>query len=297
VTVCVTIILGEQHTMTTSLDRYAVFGQPIKHSKSPRIHQLFAEQTGQNLLYTAQEVSAEQFTVTTEAFFAQGGKGLNCTVPLKELAWAWTTHKTERAALAKAVNTLALQVDGSVLGDNTDGCGLVRDLLVNHGIALLGKRILLLGAGGASRGILLPLLEQSPACVVIANRTTDKAVQLAAEFAHKGCVSGCGFAELIDYAPFDVILNATSASLSGQLPPLPEGLLAEQGVCYDLAYGNEPTAFVRWGHEHHAAKSLDGLGMLVEQAAEAFFIWRGVRPETQPVIDLLNAERGLITSL
>ncbi|MDD1610962.1 MAG: shikimate dehydrogenase, partial [Methylococcaceae bacterium] len=135
--------------MTTSLDRYAVFGQPIKHSKSPRIHQLFAEQTGQALQYTAQEVSAEQFTVTAEAFFSQGGKGLNCTVPLKELAWAWATHKTERAELAKAVNTLALQADGSVLGDNTDGCGLVRDLLVNHGIALTGKRILLLGAGGA----------------------------------------------------------------------------------------------------------------------------------------------------
>ncbi|MDD1617066.1 MAG: shikimate dehydrogenase [Methylococcaceae bacterium NSP1-2] len=277
--------------MTTSLNRYAVFGQPIKHSKSPRIHQLFAEQTGQDLQYTAQEVSAEQFTVTAEAFFAQGGKGLNCTVPLKELAWAWATHKTERAELAKAVNTLALQADGSVLGDNTDGCGLVRDLLVNHGIALTEKRILLLGAGGASRGILLPILEQSPACVVIANRTVNKAVQLAAEFVHKGCVSGCGFADLIDYAPFDVILNATSASLSGQLPPLPEDLLAKQGVCYDLAYGNEPTAFVRWGLEQGAIKSLDGLGMLVEQAAEAFFIWRGVRPETQPVIDLLNAER------
>ncbi len=279
--------------MMTSVDRYAVFGQPINHSKSPRIHQLFAAQTEQTLLYTAQEVSAEQFTATTEAFFAQGGKGLNCTVPLKELAWAWATHKTERAQLAKAVNTLAVQADGLVLGDNTDGCGLVRDLLVNHGITLLGKRILLLGAGGASRGILLPILEQSPACVVIANRTVNKAIDLAAEFVHKGIISGCGFVDLIACAPFDVILNATSASLSGQLPPLTEGLLAEQGVCYDLAYGNEPTAFVRWGQAHHAAKSLDGLGMLVEQAAEAFFIWRGVYPETQPVIDLLNLERGL----
>jgi shikimate dehydrogenase len=277
----------------TSVDRYAVFGQPINHSKSPRIHQLFAEQTGQNLHYTAQEVSAESFIPTVEAFFAQGGKGLNCTVPLKELAWAWATHKTERAKLAKAVNTLAVQADGSVLGDNTDGCGLVRDLLVNHGIALAGTRILLLGAGGASRGILLPLLEQSPACLLIANRTTDKAMQLAAEFAHKGVISGCGFADLNDCTPFDVILNATSASLSGQLPPLPNGLLIEQGICYDLAYGNEPTAFVRWGLEQRAAKSVDGLGMLVEQAAEAFFIWRGVRPDTQSVIALLNSERGL----
>lgn len=277
----------------TSIDRYAVFGQPIKHSKSPRIHQLFAEQTGQDLQYTANEVSAEQFTTMTETFFTQGGKGLNCTVPLKELAWAWAMLKTERAELAKAVNTLAVQMDGSVFGDNTDGCGLVRDLLVNHGIALAGKRILLLGAGGASRGILLPLLEQLPACVVIANRTTDKAISLAAEFAHKGVISGCGFTDLIDSAPFDVILNATSASLSGQLPTLPDGLLMEQGVCYDLAYGNEPTAFVRWGLEQHAAKSLDGLGMLVEQAAEAFFIWRGVHPDTLPVIKLLNAERGI----
>ncbi len=279
--------------MMTAPDRYAVFGQPIKHSKSPRIHQLFAEQTGQDLQYSAQEVVAEQFAETAKTFFAQGGKGLNCTVPLKELAWNFATLKTERAELAKAVNTLATQSDGSVLGDNTDGCGLVTDLLVNHGISVSGKRILLLGAGGASRGVLLPLLEQCPACLVIANRTTAKAMDLAAEFAHKGVISGCGFADLIDDEAFDVILNATSASLTGQLPPLPDTLLAKQGVCYDLAYGNEPTAFVRWGLEHQATKSLDGLGMLVEQAAEAFFIWRGVRPETASVIALLNAERGL----
>jgi shikimate dehydrogenase len=278
--------------MTIALDRYAVFGQPIKHSKSPRIHQLFAAQTGQGLLYSAQEVSAEHFSATAEAFFAQGGKGLNCTVPLKELAWGFATHKTERAELAKAVNTLAVQADGLVLGDNTDGGGLVRDLLVNHGLRLVGTRILLLGAGGASRGILAPLLEALPACVLIANRTVHKAVDLAAEFAHKGFISGGSFADLSDYAPFELILNATSASLTGQLPPLAGGLLAENGVCYDLAYGNEPTAFVRWGLDHHAAKSLDGLGMLVEQAAEAFFIWRGVRPETQSVIALLNSERG-----
>jgi shikimate dehydrogenase len=274
-------------------DRYAVFGHPIKHSKSPRIHQLFAQQTGQDLLYSAKEVPAEQFTVTAEAFFAEGGKGLNCTVPLKELAWAWASHKTERAELAKAVNTLALQADGSILGDNTDGCGLVRDLRSNHGINLAGTRILLLGAGGASRGILAPMLAESPDCLVIANRTAHKAVELAAEFSHKGAVSGCGFQDLVNYKAFDVVLNATSASLSGQLPPLPDNLLVEQGVCYDLAYGNEPTAFVHWGRAHHASKSLDGLGMLVEQAAEAFFIWRGVRPTTQSVIALLNSERGL----
>jgi len=272
-------------------DRYAVFGQPIKHSKSPRIHQLFAQQTGQALSYEAQEVPSEQFESAVSTFFAKGGKGLNCTVPLKELAWAYAQHKTERAQLGKAVNTLALQVDGTILGDNTDGVGLVTDLTVNHDISLGGSRILILGAGGATRGIIAPIFEKSPQSITIANRTIDKAAKLATEFQHKGTISGCGFNELKN-RQFDLIINATSASLSGQLPPLPEDLLAKQGVCYDLAYGNEPTVFVRWGQENRAVKSLDGLGMLVEQAAEAFFIWRGVRPQTQPVIDLLNAGRN-----
>ncbi|MGZ4968266.1 MAG: shikimate dehydrogenase [Methylobacter sp.] len=274
----------------TLIDRYAVFGHPIKHSKSPRIHSLFAEQTGQALEYTAVEVPAEQFQTAVAAFFAEGGKGLNCTVPLKELAWNYANHKTERAELSKAVNTLALQADGSLLGDNTDGIGLVTDLMTNHAITLSGIRILVLGAGGASRGIIGPILQLSPENLVIANRTIEKAAILASEFHDKGPVTGCGFDELAN-RKFDLILNATSASLSGQLPPLPAGLLAAGGNCYDLAYGNEPTAFVRWGLENHAAKSLDGLGMLVEQAAEAFFIWRGVRPQTRPVIELLNSER------
>jgi shikimate dehydrogenase len=274
--------------MTT--DRYAVFGHPINHSKSPRIHRLFAEQTGQSLEYSAQDVPAEQFQAAVTAFFAAGGKGLNCTVPLKGLAWDFADSKTERAQLSRAVNTLAVQADGSILGDNTDGIGLVTDLTANHAIALTGSRILILGAGGAGRGIIGPLLEQAPASLVIANRTVDKATDLAQAFHHKGAVSGCGFGDLQN-RQFDLILNATSASLSGQLPPLPDGVLAENGVCYDLAYGNEPTAFVRWGLKQSAAKSLDGLGMLVEQAAQAFFIWRGVRPETRPVIELLNSER------
>lgn len=272
------------------IDRYAVFGQPVKHSKSPRIHTIFAEQTGQSLLYNAQEVPAEAFNGTVAAFFAQGGKGLNCTVPLKELAWAYAGKNTARANLSKAVNTLAIQADGSVLGDNTDGCGLVSDLMTNQGIALAGIRILILGAGGASRGIIAPLFEQLPASITIANRTVDKALNLAAEFRDQGIIEGCGY-EALKNRQYALILNATSASLSHQLPPLPEDLLTDNGVCYDLAYGNEPTAFVRWGLEHKAAKSLDGLGMLVEQAAEAFFIWRNIRPKTQAVIDLLNTER------
>ena len=271
-----------------NLDKYAVFGFPIQHSKSPKIHRLFAEQTGQTLEYTAQEVNAENFNAAVTDFFAQEGKGLNCTVPLKELAFQFATQKTERALFAKAVNTLIKQADGSILGDNTDGVGLVRDLTGNHGIKLAGQRILILGAGGATRGILHPLLDEQPERVCVANRTTEKAWQLAIEFNHS--FTGCGFDDLHE-EPFDLILNATSASLQNELPAISEHLLAKNGVCYDLAYGNEPTAFVRWGQAQNARKSLDGLGMLVEQAAEAFFLWRGVRPKTHAVIELLNAER------
>jgi len=275
-------------------DRYAVFGHPISHSKSPKIHALFAKQTGQPIEYTAEDVPPEHFQQAVEAFFAAGGKGLNCTVPLKELAWGIADLKSERAQLAKAVNTLAVRNDGRLFGDNTDGAGLLRDLTLNLHLELAGRCILLLGAGGASRGVIQPLLEQQPACLIIANRTRDRAVQLAADFADLGKISARGFGEL-DGECFDLILNATAASLSDALPPLPEGILAADGCCYDLAYGTQPTAFVRWGKERLAARSVDGIGMLVEQAAEAFFIWRGVRPETRPVIDLLNAERGLKT--
>lgn len=278
-----------------TLDRYAVFGHPISHSKSPRIHSLFAQQTGQQLSYTAEDVPAEQFETTTGDFFRNGGKGLNCTVPLKELAWRFADHLTERARLGKAVNTLALQADGSILGDNTDGIGLVTDLTVNHGIALTRQRVLVLGAGGATRGILEPILAQNPACVMIANRTVEKALQIADEFAGLGDIRGGDYAGLNGQS-FDIILNATSASLSGQLPPLPTDLLADNACCYDLAYGNQPTSFVEWGRANGAAKSLDGLGMLVEQAAEAFSIWRGIRPQTAAVINLLNQERDIDNS-
>ncbi len=273
-----------------NLDQYAVFGHPIKHSQSPRIHQLFAQQTAQQLNYFACDVPAESFNETITTFFAQGGKGLNCTVPLKELAWQRADTLTERACLSKAVNTLVLQSDGTVLGDNTDGIGLVTDLIQNHGISLSASRILILGAGGASRGIIGPIQELSPACIVIANRTISKARQLAKEFSSSGLIQGCGFDELSGQQ-FDLILNATSTSLTHDLPPLPENLLTNNGCCYDLAYANEATTFVQWGQQQHAAKSLDGLGMLVEQAAEAFYIWRSVRPVTGPVIELLNAGR------
>lgn len=274
----------------TAIDQYAVFGHPITHSKSPRIHMLFAEQTGQSLRYVAQDVPAERFAAEAKRFFAEGGQGLNCTVPLKELAWQYAVRLTDRARLAKAANTLARQADGSILGDNTDGVGLLNDLTVNHGIAIDGARILILGAGGATRGIIPPLLEQQPAELVIVNRTVSKAQVIATDFAALGAVQACDYASLPG-RQFDLILNATSASLSGQLPPLPASLLRNGGSCYDLAYANHPTAFVQWGYANGATHSLDGLGMLVEQAAEAFYIWRGVRPETAPVIKLLNDER------
>ena len=273
-----------------NIDQYAVFGHPISHSKSPRIQQLFAQQTGQSLEYNAQDVSPAQFDANAQAFFAADGKGLNCTVPLKELAWAYADQLSERARLAKAVNTLAKQADGGILGDNTDGVGLVTDLITNHHISLTGKRLLILGAGGASRGIIGPLLDCLPDGLLIVNRTIAKADEIAAEFAELGNVSSCEYAALAGQR-FDLIINATSASLNAELPPLTDGLLAENGSCYDLAYGNRPTAFVGWGRRQQAANSLDGLGMLVEQAAEAFFIWRGIRPHTTEIIALLNAER------
>jgi shikimate dehydrogenase len=271
-------------------DRYAVFGFPIKHSKSPQIQQLFAEQTKQALRYTAHEVPADEFKESVDLFFSRGGKGLNCTLPLKELAWAYADKKTGRAEVSKAVNTLAMQKDGTILGDNTDGCGLIADLTINYGVSLRNSRILILGAGGATRGIIAPIFECSPSRLTIVNRTADKAKDLAEGFRNLGSIEGCGYAE-IQGQQFDLIINATSTSLYDELPPLTDDLLAESGICYDLAYGRKPTSFVRWGASHKAKKSLDGLGMLVEQAAESFFLWRGVRPKTKPVIELLQSKR------
>ena len=272
------------------IDIYAVFGHPISHSKSPRIHNLFAKQTSQNLRYDACDVPAGAFTTSVDTFFRNGGKGLNCTVPLKELAWQYANSLSDRARLSKAVNTLVMQSDGLILGDNTDGIGLVNDLTINHAIELSGRQILILGAGGATRGILPAILDHKPAQIAIANRTISKAEAIIKEFGNLGDLVCSDYTDL-GHQRFDLIINATSASLSGQLPPLPENLLSENGCCYDLAYGNQPTAFVRWGNARNARISLDGLGMLVEQAAEAFKLWRGVRPETASVIKLLDSER------
>jgi shikimate dehydrogenase len=264
------------------MDHYVVFGNPIGHSKSPLIHGLFAEQTGQLLDYRTSLAPLDDFTTFAKAFFREG-RGANVTVPFKEQAYRMVDSLTERAQRAGAVNTLSKLADGTLLGDNTDGAGLVRDLTVNYGLNLRGKRVLLLGAGGAVRGALEPLLAERPAALVIANRTVEKAELLAQQFADLGPVFASGFDWLEESV--DVIINATSASLTGELPPiLPSLIESGKTVCYDMMYGKEPTAFCRWASEHGAAQSVDGLGMLVEQAAEAFLLWRGVRPDSAPVL-------------
>ncbi|MNF31921.1 Shikimate dehydrogenase [compost metagenome] len=264
------------------MDRYVVFGNPIGHSKSPLIHRLFAEQTAQQLEYSALLAPLDDFTAFARAFF-QLGRGANVTVPFKEEAYRLADSLTPRAQRAGAVNTLSKLADGSVQGDNTDGAGLVRDLTVNAQVSLAGKRILLLGAGGAARGVLEPLLAEEPSSLVIANRTVEKAELLAELFSDLGPVSASGFTWLAE--PVDLIINATSASLAGDLPPIKASLIqAGHTVCYDMMYGKELTPFCAWASELGAARVLDGLGMLAEQAAEAFFIWRGVRPDTAPVL-------------
>ncbi len=267
---------------------YAVMGNPVNHSKSPRIHGLFAEQTGQRLQYSAIQVDPGGFEQAVRNFVAHGGRGLNITVPFKTQAWELADSRTPRAELAGAVNTIMVQGREVLHGDNTDGVGLVNDILRNHGGAVAGKRVLLLGAGGAARGVLGPLLEQLPAAMAIVNRAADRALTLARLFSPLGPVTGGGYAELGDRR-FDLVINATSASLHGELPPLPDGLLAADAWCYDMMYGVE-TPFMQWARRRGAAKVLDGLGMLVEQAAESFLLWRSVRPETAPVIALLRRE-------
>ena len=277
-------------------DAYAVMGNPITHSRSPDIHAAFAKQTNQRIEYTAIQVDLGGFEQAVGNFFANGGKGLNVTVPFKQEAWQLADDLGEEAKQAGAVNTLLMNTEGQLVGRNTDGIGLVRDLLQNHGASIdnriTDKRVLLVGAGGAARGVLQPLLNEKPATLVIVNRTPDRAHDLVKKFSDQGDVSGVGFDDLGDQS-FDLIINATAASLQGEVPPLPDTVCAKNFWCYDMMYSAEPTPFVLWGEQHGAGKSVDGLGMLVEQAAESFFLWRGVRPETTSVIqsirDALNA--------
>ena len=267
-------------------DSYAVMGNPITHSKSPLIHTLFAKQTQQQMEYSAIQVDLGGFEQAVGNFNASGGKGLNITVPFKQEAFAVVNEISDRAKRAGAVNTIKFE-SKRIFGDNTDGIGLVNDLINNLLLDLKDLRILLMGAGGAARGVIAPLLEAHPSMLVIANRTPDKAVALANAFGDLGYVQGCGYAQLQELQ-FDLVINATAASLQGEVPPLPDELLAEQAVCYDMMYGAKPTAFMAWSAVHGAARSVDGLGMLVEQAAESFYLWRGVRPETPPVMEAVR---------
>ncbi|MDD3674836.1 shikimate dehydrogenase [Thauera propionica] len=273
------------------MDRYAVIGHPIAHSKSPQIHAAFARQTAQDISYEAILAPLDGFVATVQAFRAAGGRGMNVTVPFKLEAFALADRHTPRARAAGAVNTLAFGADG-ILGDNTDGAGLVRDLTVNLGCALQGRRVLLLGAGGAARGAILPLLGERPAVLAIANRTMAKAEELVRAFAADAGetrLSASSFAALAGQS-FDVIINATAASLSDDVPPLPPGLYADGALAYDMMYGRGDTAFMAAARTDGAARVADGLGMLVEQAAESFTLWRGIRPDSRAVLAELRRQ-------
>jgi len=273
-------------TLDSIVDRYAVMGHPIQHSKSPRIHNAFAQQFGLRIEYEALDVTSESFVSEVERFNMSGGKGLNITVPLKELAWNLVQTRSPQAELAGAVNTLKFDGD-TITGFNTDGIGLMRDITVNKKTVLTKKDILLLGAGGAVRGVLLPLLDQAPTRVVIANRTFARARDLVDQFHDYGSISASGFEGLKDQH-FDVVINGTAASLQGEVPPLPEALFNHDALAYDMMYSDQDTAFMAWARVHGVTRVSDGLGMLVEQAAESFSIWRGVYPDTAPVMDMLR---------
>lgn len=270
-----------------SIDRYAVMGNPIKHSKSPQIHKAFAEQTDQRMTYTSMLVPEDEFENAVRKFFAEGGKGLNITVPFKLRAYELADELTERAQRAKAVNTLLVKHDGSIVGDNTDGAGLVRDIMHNHDGRLAGKKVLVVGAGGAVRGVLAPILAENPTQVVLTNRTFEKAYHLAEEFQDLGRIEAVHMNQL--QGPFNWIINGTAASLHGDVPALPESVIGEHTRVYDMMYSKEPTPFNAWALDCGAEKAFDGLGMLVEQAAESFRHWRGVMPSTPTVISDLRA--------
>ncbi len=270
-------------------DHYAVIGNPISQSKSPLIHAGFAQATGQDLVYGAilgPTESTEAFAQALRDFAATGGRGMNVTAPFKLQAFALATEKLERAELAGATNALKFEGD-AIIADNFDGVGLVNDIQRNLGVALAGKRLLLLGAGGAARGAVLPLLAEGPAELVVANRDLAKAQALAARFAAHGRMVGCGYGEIAGER-FDVVINATSASLNGELPPLAAPAVRPDGLAYEMVYGKGLTPFLRQAQAHGVRQIADGVGMLVEQAALAFEWWRGVRPQTQAMIRQLT---------
>lgn len=268
------------------MTQYAVVGDPIAHSKSPEIHRLFAEQTGEDVEYAKHRVEAPDFVEFVNRFFAKGGGGLNITLPHKEAAFALAKDKSQQAQLARAVNTLWINGDGVLAGENTDGAGIVNDLR-NNQVTLAGKNVLMLGAGGAARGALAALVSASPNHISLLNRTRSKAEALRSDFAHVFDIEVGDYSQELS-RQFDVIINGTAMSLSGEVPALDPRYLAPACCCYDMMYGSEPTAFMTWADQYGAETVLDGLGMLVEQAAESFLLWRGVKPETAPVINRLR---------
>ena len=268
--------------------RFAVVGNPIKHSRSPLIHAAFARQCGIDLEYRALRVEIGDFPRAARAFFAAGGSGLNVTVPFKEEAFALAERCSPRADRAGAVNTLWPDENGVLCGDTTDGLGLVRDMVDNLGWEVRQRQVLILGAGGAVRGLLEPLLGEEPQSVHIVNRTVARAETLATHFAALGNISA-GAYDALDDRVFDLVINGSSAGLAGEAPPLAANIINERSCCYDLIYGAQPTPFMRWAAHHAAWAVSDGLGMLVEQAAEAFRVWHGVRPQTAPVIRELRS--------
>jgi shikimate dehydrogenase len=272
---------------TVTIDRYGVMGYPIAHSRSPVIHRLFALQTGQEMQYELLQVTPEKLETAVRQFQRTGGQGLNITVPHKRAVLELVDQVSERAATAGAVNTLAFR-GSEIHGDNTDGIGLLCDLDVNLGVALQDANILILGAGGATRGIVGPLLEMQPRALRVANRTIERAQIIADRFKRYGPISACGFDVVPVTEPYDLVINATSASVQGEAPPYPEAAISDATICYDLSYGLSPTPFSTWARDHGAAKSVMGWGMLVEQAAESFEIWRGIRPDTAPVLKQMH---------
>ena len=269
-------------------DRYALIGHPVSHSWSPFIHGMFARASQQNMQYRLIEVPPERFRVEALQFFVDGGKGVNITLPHKQAAAELVNELTPRAEQARAVNTITAQSSGELLGDNTDGVGLLVDLEDNLGLTIADRRVLILGAGGATRGVLGPLLARKPATLAVANRTLARAAVLAEDFAAFGKISISGF-ETVEPAAFDLVINATSASLQGESPPVPAIVVGATTVCYDMAYAKGDTPFMRWAHQHGAAASYAGWGMLVEQAAAAFLLWRGIQPPTRQVLELLRS--------
>ena len=267
-------------------DQYAVIGNPISHSKSPWIHTGFAKLCDEQLNYTLLESdpTAEAFRSTIRQFIEAGAKGVNVTMPFKQIAWGMADQLSERAKLAGAVNTLSFTDDGSILGDTTDGVGLVNDLTNNIGINLASKRILILGAGGAVKGVIQPLLEKEPGIIHIVNRTVQRAEELAEIFSAYGPISAGSYQQLAGLGQFDIIINATPANFSGELPPVPAEIFTAESLAYDMSYAAEPTIFERWCSDKGVLTVCNGLGMLVEQAAESFYIWRNKRPPTKQVL-------------